>query len=174
MPEREKTYLKISSIATFSTVCVMRPRNVDVEAASVSLTYQMRRVVLARIQMQHMKADVEKVRVSVECLLDAVAVMHIPIDYENALGTEALSSVKRRQNDIIEETKAHCGRRLGVMARRTNHGKGVTHMSFHDAVDYVEEERGRRSSCRMSRRAKVHRVEAPLVVLEIARRHCRR
>ena len=73
----------------------------------------------ARIPRPLVDAGVENVAGGGEDRLRAVAVVDVPIEDQDALGSAGIDRVPRRDRGVVEEAEAHCPVALGVMAGRT-------------------------------------------------------
>jgi hypothetical protein len=110
----------------------------------------------ARIMRILMYRDVHHLRRFVKDLLRAVAVMDIPVDYQDTVEAVIHEPVRADRN-IVEQAKAHRVRRTGVMARRTDDRKRIVGLAFQHRLDRTQNSAGAQQSCakRMGRSARV-------------------
>ena len=83
-----------------------------------------------------MSGDVEDVRIGLEHVLRAVAVVDIVVDDGDLRGTLG-AGVRRRDGDIVVEAEPHRSIALGVVAGRAYQGDGPAVRPAHHALDRV-------------------------------------
>src|SRR5690242_6771748 len=76
--------------------------------------------------------------------LGAVAVVHIPVDDENALDRVTLACIVRRDRDVTEQTEAHAARAERVVARRTHRAEAPSGATIEGHVDAIQHATRRR------------------------------
>ena len=92
----------------------------------------------ARIERVLMGRDVEHVRIALEEMLRAVAVMQVPVDDHHA--PEAAAPEPRGgDGDVVEEAEAHRAIALRMVAGRTDEREAVRHLSREDGLADDEE-----------------------------------
>ncbi|MDR6408670.1 UNVERIFIED_ORG: hypothetical protein ABIC62_002060 [Burkholderia sp. 1595] len=67
--------------------------------------------------------------------LRAVTVMNIEVDDRDALQLVYFASVSRGDRSLIEDTKTHCPRRLGMMTAWTRRAERVARLPVHYRID---------------------------------------
>lgn len=72
------------------------------------------------------QGDVHDVGFGVQDLLDAVAMVHIPVEHEHSGGAGRVRG-QRGDGNIVEEAEAHSTRALCVVPRRPHHRKRALH-----------------------------------------------
>src|SRR5690606_6669570 len=122
-----------------------RERNVQREARGRTRT-GLRCEARARIVMVEVQRQVEDTRILVEDVLRAVAVMHIPVDDQDALDAVFRLCSTRRDRDVVEQTEAHCAIRGRMMSGRTAQRERGPRAAAHDEVDGID--RTARGGCR--------------------------
>lgn len=103
------------------------PTNINVEALAV-VDARLLEVPGAREEVTvvvPVQRYIKHVRVVVEDLLEAIAVMHIPVDDQNSFHFEFLLQLFDRNGYRVEETESHRLLVLGVTARRSHHREAV-------------------------------------------------
>ena len=91
----------------------------------------------AGIKRHFVGRAIHHARIRPEDFLAAVAVVHVEIDDGDALGAVLRLRVAGGDGGVVEETKAHGGRGLGVMAGRAHGDEGVTRVAAHHLIDGV-------------------------------------
>ena len=82
-----------------------------------------------------MDAEKRDRRVGPEDVLRAVAVMHVPIDKQDAVQAERFAGMMRGQRDIVEQAEAHALVHGGMMSRRAHQAQSRPVQSAHHLVD---------------------------------------
>ena len=131
-----------------SRISAAVPRDVHVEPHAI-LDAHLRRIPGPREEVAvvvTMDREVEDARICVEDLLDAVAVMHVPVKDEDALDVrEAREHLLHGDGNRVEEAKAHRLLHLSVMSRRTDDGEAVPDLPSHDPRHQFRHASGSRS-----------------------------
>ena len=71
----------------------------------------------------------------IEHVFGAVAVMHVEVNYGDALEAVLLDRVRRRHADIVEDAKSHRAAARGVVAAGAHRAKCVFHLARHHLID---------------------------------------
>ncbi len=113
-----------------------------------------------------MGRHVQHVRIVVEDVLGAVAVVHVPIDDRHAL--PGCCELRRSDRDVVEEAEAHRPVGHGMVSRRAARRKGDVTRSGLERVDGVEHGTGgpQRGGPRPGRRVRVGIEIAPASLAE--------
>ena len=96
------------------------------------------------------EGDVENPVILVERVRDAVPVMHIPVDYHDAVDAVALKSRLCCDSTVVEEAEPHRTLLLGVVSRRPDQGKGILDAGIdnvHGRLDRAPRGHFRRPGC---------------------------
>ena len=90
-----------------------------------------------------MGGKVEDLPILVKNLLGAVAVMEIPVDDQDPLHPVPGQGMPGADGNVVKDAEPRRLRRLGVVARRPDQGKGVVRLPGNHAVDGVHDPAGR-------------------------------
>ena len=92
------------------------------------------------------RADVEDVRVVLEDVLHAVAVVDVPVEHHHAADAEAAAGGGDGDADVVEQAEAHRVVVLAVVAWRAHDRQRVAELALADARGELDERAGREQS----------------------------
>ena len=81
-----------------------------------------------------MQADIENTGIFFKQVLSAIAVMHVPVEYQDFVKAMVALQVARRNSDVIKKAKTHRCIMFGVVARRAHQGKTVVSSSISNSI----------------------------------------
>mmetsp|Transcript_8743 Transcript_8743/g.25689 ORF Transcript_8743/g.25689 Transcript_8743/m.25689 type:complete len:327 (-) Transcript_8743:20-1000(-) len=110
------------------------PRNVEAEAPAGALADGVRAAgAWVKAVSVPVQRGVQHRAVLFKDVLDAVAVVDVPVNDQHALHAEPRARDRRRHGDVVEEAEAHRLPCLAVVARRPHHRQRVGQLSRHHA-----------------------------------------
>ena len=106
---------------------LLRPRNVHIRTAFTNLRYSTRaRVKSIAVSMQRYVHDA---LIFVHDVLDAITVVHVPIDYQDSLAQFCLDHRSCSHDGVIKKTKSHGLSAHRVMSRWSHHRERSVYVS---------------------------------------------
>lgn len=114
-----------------------------------------------------MDAHVEHLGIRLEDVLGAIAVVHIPVDNQDALQPKFPYGILGSNGNVVEYTEAVRLIRLGVVAGRANVADAAARLPAQDTVDSLQHRSGGEGGALEGARMQVHRIVAGSHLLQL-------
>jgi hypothetical protein len=89
-----------------------------------------------------MDTEIEYRRILFEYMLNAIAVMDVPVDNQDSLQAQDLTGEGGTQGNVVEQAESHGPAFFGMMTRRTGQNESIVDAPFNNAGNRFKEASG--------------------------------